>query len=252
MTLPAPAAGVAELWLVRHGESTGNVAASAAQAAGAEVIDIALRDPDVPPSERGVEQARAFGGLLAATPPDDRPHAVWSSSYLRARQTADVALTAAGWALPVHVDERLRDRELGVLDLLTTAGVQARFPLEAERRRRWGKYLHRPPGGESWADVALRLRPVMGELDERHPDQRVLLVVDDAVVLLVRAVCDGWDEEQVLEVARTSTVRNASLTRLVRTTTGGWRTTAADDVAHLTATDAAITEHAGDSRVTPG
>ncbi len=32
---------------------------------------------------------------------------------------------------PIRVDERLRDRELGVLDLLTMQGVKARFPQEA-------------------------------------------------------------------------------------------------------------------------
>jgi broad specificity phosphatase PhoE len=42
--------------------------------------------------------------------------------------------------LPIRVDERLRDRELGVLDLLTMQGVKARFPQEAERRRWLGKF----------------------------------------------------------------------------------------------------------------
>ena len=40
-----------ELWLVRHGESVGNVAATAAEAARAEMIELASRDADVPLSE---------------------------------------------------------------------------------------------------------------------------------------------------------------------------------------------------------
>ena len=48
------------------------------------------------------------------------------SPYLRTRQTAELAL--AGTGIPLVVDERLRDRELGVLDLLTARGVQARLP----------------------------------------------------------------------------------------------------------------------------
>lgn len=40
-----------ELWLVRHGESVGNVAATAADAARAETITLATRDADVPLSE---------------------------------------------------------------------------------------------------------------------------------------------------------------------------------------------------------
>ena len=47
--------GAIELILIRHGESAGNVAATAAQRSGAEVIDIGLRDPDVPLSEELLE-----------------------------------------------------------------------------------------------------------------------------------------------------------------------------------------------------
>ena len=35
------------MWLVRHGESVGNVAASQAGAAGADLIQVGLRDADV-------------------------------------------------------------------------------------------------------------------------------------------------------------------------------------------------------------
>ena len=36
------------LWLVRHGQSEGNVARDAAHEAGLDVIDLDLRDVDVP------------------------------------------------------------------------------------------------------------------------------------------------------------------------------------------------------------
>lgn len=65
----------------------------------------------------------------------------------------------------VHTDERLRDRELGILGRLTRLGAEKRFPKEAERRFWVGKLYYRPPGGESWAEVALRLRSVLEELN---------------------------------------------------------------------------------------
>ena len=65
----------------------------------------------------------------------------------------------------MRLDERLRDRELGVLDRLTRRGVEARHPEEAELRRRLGKFYHRPAGGESWADIALRVRTALADLD---------------------------------------------------------------------------------------
>ena len=45
------------LWVVRHGESAGNVARDAADAAGSAEIDIEFRDVDVPLSRLGEEQS---------------------------------------------------------------------------------------------------------------------------------------------------------------------------------------------------
>ena len=56
-------AGAVELLLVRHGESEGNVAATDARLAGAEVIEVPARDADVNLSGTGQEQAgRSWGG----------------------------------------------------------------------------------------------------------------------------------------------------------------------------------------------
>jgi broad specificity phosphatase PhoE len=125
--------GLTEIWLVRHGESTANVAASRADRDGAEVIEVEHRDPDVPLSETGEAQARALGRWFADGA--DVPTTVFSSHYLRARTTAEIALAEGGIAAEVRQDERLRDRELGILDLLTSRGVAARHPDEAARRR---------------------------------------------------------------------------------------------------------------------
>jgi probable phosphoglycerate mutase len=195
-------------WLavVRHGQSTGNVAAERAERAGAEVIEIAERDADVPLSDTGREQAEAVGKFLRGRVP---PDIAVVSPYLRARQTAEVAL--AGLDVPVLVDERLRDRELGVLDLLTNAGVHGRLPGEAERRAHLGKYYYRPPGGENWADVHLRLRSVLRELREDHPGGRVVLFAHEATVLLIRALAEGLTEPELMAIAHRTTIANCSI-----------------------------------------
>ena len=46
------------LYIVRHGESAGNVAREAAMLAGDHTIDLAVRDVDVPLSKLGDEQSR--------------------------------------------------------------------------------------------------------------------------------------------------------------------------------------------------
>ena len=239
---------VRELVLVRHGESEGNVAAAAARAAGAEMIDVPARDADVVLSRLGREQAAAVGNALAAMAPAAAPEVLACSPYLRARETAQLACESAGLALATRIDERLRDRELGVLDRLTFAGVEARYPEEAERRRWQGKFYHRPAGGESWADVALRLRSWLADLDRDWGGRRVLVVSHDVVIVLLRYVCEGLEEAQVLDLARATPLRNAALSRLVRRDDLTWTTAAYDEVSHLDAAGIPATEHRGERR----
>jgi broad specificity phosphatase PhoE len=235
---------VTDLIVVRHGESVGNVAREDAEASGAELIPIDRRDPDIPLSDSGHEQAASLGRWLARLPEDERPTAVWSSPYRRAVQTATEALATAQLDLPMIKDERLRDRELGILDRLTGHGVEARYPAEAARRRYLGKLYYRPPGGESWSDVALRLRSVLAEIDLQR-DERVLISCHDAVVLLLRYVLERLDEEALMEIAGGHAVGNASVTRLTRTD-AGWRTTVFNDQSHLEPTE--DTAHTGEPR----
>ena len=81
-------AGAVELLLIRHGESEGNVAATEANLAGAEIIEVPARDADVNLSGVGREQATALGTALARIAEEYRPDAVVSSPYERAHQTA--------------------------------------------------------------------------------------------------------------------------------------------------------------------
>ncbi len=244
--------GAVGLVLVRHGESTGNVAAAAAEVSQSDVIDVDMRDADVPLSGTGIDQARAWGQSLRHLPPAGRFESVWCSPYRRAQETASLALQEVGVNLPLRVDERLRDRELGVLDLLTTRGVQARFPDEAIRRRWHGKFYHRPAGGESWADVALRVRSVLNDIDSWEHGRRVLIVCHDAVIMTIRYVCEGLSEQDILLAAKTNPVRNLSITRLMRPTGQGWWTLQTyNDVSHLERRDAPVTTNPGDPHVLP-
>ena len=245
-------AGAVELLLVRHGESEGNVAATDARLAGAEIIEVPARDADVNLSGTGQEQAKALGTALARIAEDLRPDAVVSSPYARALQTAEIAVETAGWQVKVRTDERLRDRELGILDRLTRLGVEKRFPEEAERREWLGKMYYRPPGGESWADVALRLRSVLDELNSLGTGHRVMLVCHDAVIMLFRYVLEGMNEKELLDLAASTSILNASLTRYVRPSgEGPWTLESFNVADHLTEQGVTVTEHAGDVSVHP-
>lgn len=209
--MPAPR-WPARLWLVRHGQSAGNVARDAADAAGAERIAVTGRDVDVPLSPMGEEQARGLGRWFAQA--DARPDVLLVSPYVRARQTATLFRDAGGCdaALPLCLDERLREKEFGILDGLTTAGVKALQPEQAAFRQQLGKFYHRPPGGESWCDVVFRLRSLMDTVALHHGGKRVMIVAHQVVVLCLRYVLENLTEEEILAVDRQGDVANCSVT----------------------------------------
>jgi broad specificity phosphatase PhoE len=203
----------ASLWLVRHGESAGNVARDAAEAAGLPMIDVALRDMDVPLSETGTHQARTLGAWIGRQPAEVRPTISVASPYVRAQDTARLALEAAGCdEVELDVDERLREREFGILDRLTRAGIEQRFPEQSAARAFLGKFYHRPPGGESWADVALRLRSMLDTIGRQYAGERLLIVGHQVVILVFRYLLEGLSEEELLAIDRAEDVANCSLT----------------------------------------
>ncbi|WP_436521730.1 histidine phosphatase family protein [Actinoplanes sp. HUAS TT8] len=208
---------VAELILIRHGQSLANVLFPEADAQGRLEVALSGRDAEVPLTGIGQEQARAVGRWLASLPVEQRPEVVVTSPYLRARETWRIAAEASGSGTPVpETDDRLVDRLLGELEMLTRAAVAARFPGEAARRSVAGEWEYRPPGGESFADIRVRLSSFLDDLHREHAGRRVVVVAHDAVVLMTRAVIEDldWDGLAAVEKAAGS-VRNASVSRFM-------------------------------------
>lgn len=214
-----------ELIAVRHAQSLANVAFEAAERSGSEIAGLGWRDADVPLSAAGRRQAVALGQWIRAHPPE----VVYCSPYRRARQTWQLAsgeLYPAQRQVPVVLDERLGDREMGKFELLTPAVIERRFPQEAARRAVTGEFRYRPPGGESLADVAERIR---GFLQEADLARRPLVMTHDAAVLMMRYVTESLPVAQLL---RLPPAANASITRWTAQS-GLLRLTAYSDVSHL-------------------
>ncbi|WP_441250314.1 histidine phosphatase family protein [Kitasatospora sp. McL0602] len=197
----------------RHGESTANVEFQLAADTGALTVPITCRDADIPLSLHGRSQAQELGRWWAALPPADRPRAVWCSPYVRTAETARTALAQASGlgavpvGLQIRFDERLRDRELGILEMLTAAAIEKEHPAEAARRHKMGELYYRPPGGESFLDVALRVRSCLRDLCEEEAGHPVLLIAHDCPVLAVRYVLERLSEPEMLALDQ---VRNCS------------------------------------------
>jgi broad specificity phosphatase PhoE len=114
---------------------------------------------DVPLSERGRHQAERLAERLAAETID----VVFASDLCRAWDTA--IRIAAPRGLSPRQEPRLRELHFGAWEGLTFAEVQ-----------RLGKET--PPGGETLADLAARLRSFLDDLAPTHRDgeQTMLLV----------------------------------------------------------------------------
>ncbi len=206
---------VAELILIRHGQSASNVAFPKADAAGLADSGLSGRDTDVALTELGVKQAEAVGQWLAGLPAEQVPQVAITSPYLRARETWRIAAETSGLDLPAPTtDERLVDRLLGDLEMMTRAAIAERFPDEPGRLQEAGEYQYRPPNGETFADIAVRLASFLDDLNREHAGERVVVTAHDSVVLMMRYVIEGLDWDGLAEVvAASGYVRNASVSR---------------------------------------
>lgn len=124
---------------------------------------------DVPLSEIGQGQAAALGKRLASAQID----AIYASDLQRARATAEAI--HSHHSCPLYVEPGLREMSFGQWEGLTYDEIQARDPDFLDR---WQADMLNlaPPGGETLAQVAGRVKTVTGKITATHPEGNVLLV----------------------------------------------------------------------------
>jgi broad specificity phosphatase PhoE len=199
----------ADLVIVRHAESQRNIWREIATAKGELVYGGQGRDMDVALTQNGERQATATGAHLGAEFKFDR---VFASPFVRTMQTANLLREQFQYPVEITEDERLREIDFGILDGLTKHGIAHRYPEEQERRLRLHKYWHRPPAGENWPDVALRLHSFLGTLTREAAGESVLVVCHSVVVLVLRKLLERLDEQEILKIERENDVENCSIT----------------------------------------
>jgi broad specificity phosphatase PhoE len=146
----------ARILLVRHGESTWNASARWQGRA------------DPPLTDTGQRQAAAAAEALGAV------DAIVASTLQRAHHTAVILSELLGVG-PVHLDERLVERDAGEWTGLTMAEIDERYP---GARQEW----RTPPGFETDDALLERLVPVLTELGEVFPGGSVVAVTHGGVI----------------------------------------------------------------------
>jgi len=143
--------------LVRHGETAYNR------------DGLGLGRADQPLTGLGVEQARAVAARLASLP----VRRVLTSPLTRAAFVAE--LVGEAHDLPVERSEALTELDVGETEGLTFAAMRDRYP---DFLRDWAGpdgWRAKMPGGESLADLGLRLAPLIEELRADHEGDIVVV-----------------------------------------------------------------------------
>lgn len=199
------------LVLVRHGESRYNAERELVERGILKTYTDGMknmRNADIPLSKKGIMQARKTGLFLKKQYKDF--DVVFVSPFKRASETG--AIIARNFPkVKVLVDERIREKEFGIADSMTTEELQALFPYEFERKRKEGKYYYRPIGGESYPDVNLRIWAFLTMIVREYPQARVLVVSHSAVMRAFRKNLEKLSEAQMFALDGKNELKNCAI-----------------------------------------
>jgi broad specificity phosphatase PhoE len=171
------------IYLVRHGQSEGNVDRAIHREKPDHALDL---------SPLGHQQAARAGETIADLTREARVNGrrvrIWTSPYHRTRQTAAHVLAALNLdAAPGPVDMRehplLCEQQFGLFDGVDDADLPRLFPAEhahyALAERHEGRFWARMPMGESRFDVAVRVHQAFGTFHrdaDRHGIEDIVVI----------------------------------------------------------------------------
>jgi len=178
--------------LIRHGETEWN---SQKRMQGHSNSDL---------SSVGQAQIQALGQWMKNVPFD----LIYSSDSLRAKQTAEAITQFSGHEL--QFDQRLREKNLGVFEGLTSEEARERHP-EVFRLFKTAGSKYVIDEGESTQQLQDRALEIVNEIRIKHPEERVLLVTHGGFIRVVMKHSLGLS----LETPTRFLIRNTGVFRLV-------------------------------------
>lgn len=191
------------IWLIRHA-----LVAENERARLYGVMDVSLC-PDTL-----VAQSTMYQALAARLP---TPATWYCTPLSRTRLTAEAIFGAGYPQQALHVEPGLIEQHLGEYQGLKHAELPPL--LQAPAHPFWPLAgTERPPGGESMADVLVRVGQALDALVERHPGADVVAVSHGGAIRAAVAHALSLDADRALHLS----VYNLSLTRLERLPEG-WR-----------------------------
>ena len=197
-----------QIILIRHGETEWN---SQQRMQGHSNSDL---------SSVGQAQIQALGEWMKNVPFDH----IYSSDSLRAKQTAEAITQFSGHEL--KIDLRLREKNLGVFEGLTSEEARERHP-EVFRLFKTAGSKYVIDEGESTQQLQDRALEIVDEIRIKHPEKRVLLVTHGGFVRVLMKYILGLS----LDTPTRFLIKNTGLFRLIWE--DKWMVSQMGGVAHL-------------------
>ena len=181
-----------EIILIRHGETEWNSQQRMQGHSNSELSSV------------GKTQIQALGQWMKNVPFD----LIYSSDSLRAKQTAEAITQFSGHEL--KIDLRLREKNLGVFEGLTSEEARERHP-EVFRLFKTAGSKYVIDEGESTQQLQDRALEIVDEIRIKHPEEHVLLVTHGGFIRVVMKHSLGLS----LETPTRFLIRNTGVFRLV-------------------------------------
>eukprot|EP01111_Echinosteliopsis_oligospora_P002061 TRINITY_DN13016_c0_g1_i1.p1 TRINITY_DN13016_c0_g1~~TRINITY_DN13016_c0_g1_i1.p1 ORF type:complete len:370 (+),score=97.41 TRINITY_DN13016_c0_g1_i1:30-1112(+) len=173
-----------ELILVRHGQSEGNLAQARSKAGDMSSYTPEFRKKHSSAyrlTDKGRAQATSAGEWIKKNM-DTRFDRYYTSEYVRAMETAALLELPDGkW----YTEIVLRERDKGHLDNVSWTEKNERFSDEMALRKR-DSFFWAPPGGESIAQVCVRVDHTFNTLRRECSNKRVIIVCHGEVMWAFR------------------------------------------------------------------
>ncbi len=160
------------LYVVRHGESIGNIEKSYH---GSEEMEL---------SEKGVAQVKTLKKKLG----NIKFNKIYVSERSRAAQTAELL----GYK-DVEISEKLNERGFGIFEGMTFSQIEREYPLQCSHwLEDWRNY--KPDKGESHSDIAKRVFAFMDELLKNEMDDVLIITHAGVMRMMYCYVMDKREE----------------------------------------------------------
>lgn len=190
-----------EVYTIRHAQSEKNVAPHL----------VSGRNTESPLTPKGIAQAERLGSILVREA--ILPDIVYSSTALRAIQTAEHTLRTMGLRISPVIDESVHEMSMGAWEGKPRAELYTDEVLEqiALQGKDW-----RVPGGESMNDVGLRMMGWLEtEFGHHRPTtipKRVLAFSHSQSIKCLASRIENWSQPKTYQTE----LKNAAVSLFVR------------------------------------